>query len=210
MKIGLITDVHEYSEVLAALLRQLSEAGAEKYYFLGDICSVAENLDATCKLLVDHEVEGVWGNHDFGLCEMARDGQANQYGEYTQSYCATLKPRIELDDIYMAHVEPWLDPNLVEDLWYLEGLPTTTAMLQRLFEEGDWSIAFAGHFHQWFHATPEGAQRWNGETPLDLSVGRHYVIIAACFRGYAAVFDTDTRILSPVWCDRLDVAGNYA
>jgi hypothetical protein len=34
-----------------------------------------------------------------------------------------LQPRMEIDGCLFAHVEPWLDPEKIEDLWYLEGLP---------------------------------------------------------------------------------------
>jgi predicted phosphodiesterase len=210
MKIGLITDVHEYAEVLAALLQQLRDAGAEKIYFLGDLCLDAENLQATCKLLLENDVAGVWGNHDYGLCEMARKGEASHYGDDIQEYCAHLQPSLTIDGLYMAHVEPWLDPNRFEDLWYLEGLPESEAQLQRLFAPVGWDIAFAGHFHRWFHATPMGVQNWDGKSPRDLSDGRHYIIISACFSGYAAIFDTKTRLLTPVRCTSLETEKNFA
>jgi hypothetical protein len=57
---------------------------------------------------------------------------------------------------------------------------------------------FVGHYHRWLLITPEGIQRWAGDTPIVLEAGnRHLVAINAVCEGKCALFDTETSLLTP-------------
>ena len=45
----------------------------------------------------------------------------------------TLQPHLEIGGCLFTHVEPWLDPHKVEDLWYFDGPPDSPEKLARSF-----------------------------------------------------------------------------
>jgi hypothetical protein len=56
---------------------------------------------------------------------------------------------------------------------------------------------FAGHFHKWLLAAPTHIENWNGETAIDLSGERYFVVIGALCEGRFAILDTQTSLLTP-------------
>jgi hypothetical protein len=110
----------------------------------------------------------------------------------------SLQPRMEIDDCLFTHVEPWLDPHKVEDLWYFNGPPDSPAKLARSFSAVPNRIVFLGHFHHWSLATPYGLTPWRGESlvSLDDSLRRLVVVHAIC-DGKCALFDTQSNDLIP-------------
>jgi len=90
----------------------------------------------------------------------------------------------------------------VRDLWYYEGPPDSEQMIQRIFDAVPHPVIFAGHYHRWLLVTPKGVDSWAGTRQLDLCDGRFFVVVGALCEGRFAVFDTNTRRLSP-----LDVCG---
>ena len=43
-----------------------------------------------------------------------------------------LRPRLELVGCHFMHVEPWLNPEDVADLWYFEGPAESSEELERI------------------------------------------------------------------------------
>ena len=68
MKLGLITDIHEYVEDLQCALVELDRHGVDRILCIGDVVQTGERLPETVALLAERKIAGVWGNHDFGLC----------------------------------------------------------------------------------------------------------------------------------------------
>jgi hypothetical protein len=57
---------------------------------------------------------------------------------------------------------------------------------------------FIGHYHRWLLVTPEGSQPWSGDGPIELKAGNRYLVaINAVCQGKFALFDTETRLLTP-------------
>ncbi len=90
---------------------------------VGDVVETGERIEETCRLLSDAGVIGVWGNHDFGLCCDVSEETRETYSQEVIQYMGSLKPRLEIGDCLFTHIEPWLDPTLLEDLWFFGGLP---------------------------------------------------------------------------------------
>jgi hypothetical protein len=110
----------------------------------------------------------------------------------------SLRPRLEVEGCYFTHVEPWLDPEEITDLWYFDGPPDEHFKLERIFNAVPNRVMFAGHFHQWLLATPKGIAAWNGRGPIRLLEGeRYFVVVGALCEGQFAVFDTETAVLMP-------------
>jgi hypothetical protein len=197
MKLGLITDVHEHVEFLELALDRFRQEGVEQVVGIGDVFEMGLRIEATCRLLAAAKALGVWGNHDFGLCVDPDDEICAKYPAAVIDYMTSLRPRLDVEGCHFTHVEPWLNPEEVLDLWYFDGPPNERGKLERIFNAVPNRIMFAGHFHDWLLATPEGISDWQGDGPIRLDQGRSYVVIGALCEGRFATFDTVTSELVP-------------
>jgi predicted phosphodiesterase len=197
MKIGLIADIHEHVEHLRTALDLFYRENVDQIIVLGDVFEMAERIEETCQLLAEVKAIGVWGNHDFGLCVNPDDGIRARYPASVLDYLATLRPQLDIDDCHFTHVEPWLNPNNLADLWYFEGPPDQHGKLGRIFNAVSNRIMFVGHYHVWLAATPKGFIEWAGESPICLDQDRYFVVIGALCDGSFAIFDTATSMLTP-------------
>lgn len=198
MLLGLITDLHEEPELAQAVILAMRQKGIDCIVFLGDFCSMGQRLNETCEVLFREGVECVWGNHDFGLCEDARNGVLTEYAQVVTQFAAKAHANLKIGDMHFSHVEPWLDPDELSDLWYYDGLPDNDEKRARLFAANHWRLAFGGHYHCWFAVRETGSVEWDGTQPLDLSEGRWFVVIDTCMNGSFAILDTDRSLLTPL------------
>jgi predicted MPP superfamily phosphohydrolase len=197
MKLGLITDIHEHVEHLKTALERFQEHHVDQIVMIGDVFEMGQRIEETCRLLAEASVIGVWGNHDYGLCFEPDDDTRAKYGEVTMSYMTSLRPRLVVEDCHFSHVEPWLNPEEIADLWYFEGTPDGHGKLARIFEAVTNRLMFAGHYHKWLLVRPDGIQDWDGTTPVLLNNGRYFVVVGALCEGRYAILDTDTSTLTP-------------
>lgn len=199
MRIGILTDIHEAVDELRRALAALRQHGADRLVFLGDVCGMEDDLEATVRVLDEAGVVGVWGNHDFGLCAgnpTAEDRR--RYSERLLAFMGRLRPRLEVEGCLLTHVEPWLDPETIEDLWFFDGPPESPERVARIFAAAPNRVIFVGHYHRWMLVTPDGMQPWSGEGPIVLEAGgRHLVSVDAVCLGKCALFDTVTNLLTP-------------
>lgn len=201
MKIGILADIHEHVEELRNCLAVLQGARADRLVTLGDVCHAGERIEETVALLEEAGVIGVWGNHDIGLAWEPEASIRQQYNERVLKYMTALRPRLQLEGCHFSHVEAWLDPHKVEDLWWFEGPPLSPESLARSFPAVPHRILFLGHFHRWLLATPQGAMPWRGEAPIRLEPDQRYLIVVhAVWDGRCALFDTVTGELVPFSC----------
>lgn len=197
MKLGLLTDIHEHVGHLRPALAQLRNEGVDQVVVIGDLFELGSSLNETCRLLAEVNAIGVWGNHDFGLCVRPTDESRTRYSAEALRFMASLDPRLELEDCLFCHIEPWLDPERLEDLWYFEGPPNQHQNLARIFGAAPQRLLFSGHYHQWLLARPDGIDAWQGETPIHLTGDRYFVVVGALCNGDYATFDTETCELKP-------------
>ena len=197
MKLGLITDIHEHVEHLRTALSLFRRKGVEQIVVIGDVFEMGHRIEETCQLLADAKAIGVWGNHDFGLCVDLADDIRAKYPSVVIDFMTSLRPRLDVGGCHFTHVEPWLNPEDVADLWYFEGPPDEHGKLERIFNAVPNRIMFAGHFHKWLLATPDGISEWKGDSPIRLDHGRYFVVVGALCEGQFAIFDTDTSELLP-------------
>ena len=201
MKLGLITDIHEQVELLRSALERLRQERVERVIVLGDVCEMGQRLEETCRLLAESNAIGVWGNHDFGLCGTPAEEVRAAYPSSVLNFMSSLRPRLELECCQFTHVEPWLDPTSIADLWYFDGLPDAPHKLERIFAAAAHRILFGGHFHDWLLVKPTGISRWKGESPIRLSEGRFFAVVGALCDGHFATFDTVSFELVPLRLD---------
>ena len=197
MKLGLITDIHEHVGHLRTALEHFRREKVEQIVVIGDVFAMGERIEETCRLLADVNAIGVWGNHDFGLCVDLDDDIREKYPPVVIGFMASLRSRLDVGGCHFTHVEPWLNPEDVADLWYFEGPPDEHGELDRIFNAVPNRVMFAGHFHKWLLATPDGISEWKGKSPIRLDRGRYFVVVGALCEGQFALFDTDTSELLP-------------
>jgi predicted phosphodiesterase len=149
MKLGLITDIHEQNDLLQIALRRFEQDQVDQVVVIGDLLLTGEQIHETCRLLSGAKAVGVWGNHDFGLCVEPDQEMVAKYGPAVIEYMTSLRPRFDIAGCHFTHVEPWLNPEDVLELWYFEGPPVEHGKLARIFDAAPNRIMFAGHYHKW-------------------------------------------------------------
>jgi hypothetical protein len=198
MKLGLLADIHEQTAQLRKAIAVLQRQGADRFVVLGDVFETGKRMEETVGLLRQVEAVGVWGNHDVGLCFDPDEKVCRRYSAAVLGFMGGLRPRLEIDGCLFTHVEPWLDPHKVEDLWYFDGPPDSPEKLARSFAAAPHRALFIGHLHRWLLGTPEGLLPWRGEGPVRLDGRtRHLVVVHAVWDGKCALFDTGTNELLP-------------
>jgi hypothetical protein len=199
MKLGILADIHEQTRELRKAIAVLQQHGAKRFVVLGDVFDMGKRLEQTVEVLQQVGAVGVWGNHDVGLCFDPDEKVCRRYSPAVLDFMGRLQPHLEIDGCLFTHVEPWLDPHKVEDLWYFDGPPDSPEKLARSFAAVPHRILFVGHFHRWLLGTPNGPLPWRGEGPVRLdSATRHFVVIHAVWDGWCALFDTQTNELTPL------------
>jgi hypothetical protein len=197
MKLGLLTDIHEHVEHLRSALHSFAGERVDQVVVIGDLFQMGERIEETCRLLVEAGAVGVWGNHDFGMCVEPTEKMRAKYPAVVLDFMTSLRPRLDIEGCYFAHVEPWLNPEELADLWCFDGPPDEHGKLDRIFDAVPHRIMFAGHYHKWLLAAPDGINDWNGDRPVNLAKGRYFVVVGALCEGQFAVFDTDRSQLVP-------------
>lgn len=197
MKLGLITDVHEDVAHLRLALATFEREQVDQIVMIGDVFHFGMDIEETCRLLAEANVVGVWGNHDYGLCFEPDEESCERWGPEIIGYMTSLKPRLDVAGCQFTHIEPWLDPSKLEDLWHFEGSPDEHCQLARIFDAVPNRLMFMGHYHRWVLARPGGIVDWHGESPIRLDDDRYFLVVGALCNGDYAILDTETSELTP-------------
>lgn len=198
MKLGILADIHENTEALEQAIDVLRRHGTDRFVVLGDIFEMGKRIEQTVRLLQQVNAVGVWGNHDVGLCFDPGESIRKRYSPAVFDFMGSLRPRLEIDDCLFTHVEPWLDPHKVEDLWYFEGPPDSPEKLARSFTAFPHRVMFIGHMHRWLLGTPAGLLAWRGDQRVCLDrADRYLVVVHGIWDAKYAQFDTETNDLIP-------------
>jgi predicted phosphodiesterase len=217
MRYGLLSDIHENSVHLQLALEALSRRRCDRYLFLGDLFENGSEIQLTVELLdsfieasPSHDAlffQGVWGNHDFGLCGANQPPPSVQLSGRVLHRFGTLRPSIRIDDspdaavqsILIQHIEPWLDPNSLEDLWSYSGDKNQSLDPEEFLTCHNADLFLMGHRHRWGACNQDGPVEWRGDEPLQLRRGdRHAAIIHAVCNGWCAMLDTKAGVLDPI------------
>jgi predicted phosphodiesterase len=198
MRIGILADIHADTDGLRRAIDLLSRHRADRFVVLGDVFEVGKEVGEAVALLRGVGAVGVWGNHDLGLCVEPDERVRARYAGAVLDFMQALVPRLELGGCLFTHGLPcWeaTDPTA----YYLGDPPETPAGRAASFGACPQHVCFVGHFHRWLAATPEGCLPWDGRLPLLLDPGRrHLVVVHAVCAGRCALFDTQTKELTPL------------
>ena len=133
MRLGILADIHEAVGFLRGALAALDRIGVEQLVFLGDVCEMGGGLEETISILAGRDILGVWGNHDIGLSFQPDEEVSRRYPPRVMEFMQSLLPRVSIEDCSFTHVEPWLNPCDVADIWYFDGIPDTAEKVRRSF-----------------------------------------------------------------------------
>ena len=198
MRIGLLADIHEDIEGLAAAISLCRRDGVDRLLTLGDIFETGERFAEVVELLREADVGGVWGNHEFALYAGRGDSVESLFDWRTLDYMKRLTARQEVAGVLLSHVLPCLDPTDVAQPWYVERAPMTAEAAARNFTAFPHRRMFVGHFHRWLAVTPDGPVAWSGKRPIQFDPDlRYLVVVAAVCDGWCATYDTETDLLAP-------------
>ncbi len=198
MRIGLLADIHEDVEGLAAAIAHCRREGIDRLLTLGDIFETGERFARAVDLLREADVRGVWGNHEFGLYAGRGDSVESQFDWRTLDYMRLLEPRLEVEGVLLSHVLPCIDPTDIEQPWYVERAPLTAQAAAPNFAAFPHRRMFVGHFHHWLAVIPDGALDWSGDRPMRFnSHERYLVVVAAVCDGWCAIYDSESDVLTP-------------
>jgi hypothetical protein len=199
VKLGIVADIHEAVELLDRALRRFEREEVDRIVLLGDVFETGPRIDDTVELLVEAGVVGVYGNHDYGLSVEPDDYIRSRFSSRVLDYMTSLHPRLEVEDCLFAHREPWLDCSKVEQIWHVDEQELTPDVIARSFAATPHRSIFVGHFHRWHAFGRSGPLPWEGREPLVLhDVGPSLVVVHAVCDGFAATFETGSRLLVPI------------
>jgi hypothetical protein len=192
---GLLADIHENVEFLAAALEQFARRGVERVIVLGDVFETGKRLEETTRLLASVQAEGVWGNHDYGLSFEPRDDVLARFSAGCMAFMTALRPTLEFEDCLVTHVEPWRAAEDICDLWSFERVDSNHLS----FSERPHRLMLHGHHHRWKASTPDGPVAWDCFRPLNLDPSLRYLIqVGAVCDGRCGVLDTGSNRLTPI------------
>ena len=202
MLLGLVTDIHNDHDSLRRALEKFRACKVEQVVTIGDSCDAyapADGADEVAELLSFCNAVGVWGNHDYVICNPDNDHSGRGISPATSELMQRMLPSLVVDGCLFTHRESNLDPNDLEQLWaFAEHRDDFARQLKSAYAANQFRRQFIGHYHQWWAGTPDGPLDWDGSSELDLSsTARSIVIIGANFQGHCAVYDSELEILFP-------------
>jgi len=202
VRIGIVADIHDSVDALRATLDRFREAGVQKVVSLGDTFETFKKGDPgveVARLLCQVGAIGVWGNHDVGLSHNVPDEVRKKADPTLLEFTETLQPQLVIDNCRFSHVEPWLDPTIIEDLWHFDGVPNTPDYARRSLDAVSEQFIFIGHYHCWGITNADEKVEWDATETISLSRNRRYVVLtAAVVHGWSAVFDSAKAELTPI------------
>jgi predicted phosphodiesterase len=198
MRLGILADIHEDVEALRQAIGLLKQECVDKVVVLGDLFYTGQRVVETADLLIEAEAVGVWGNHDLGLCHEPDPELLARYPNRVFDFLKTLGSRLELHGCLFSHGLPHWDAT-DPAAYYLGERPESAAGLAKSFAASACRVTFVGHFHRWLTATSDGVVPWNGTEAISFSQDlRYFVVVAAIFDGWCAMYDTDSGRLVPI------------
>ncbi len=179
MRAAVVSDIHGNLHALEAVLADISDAGVDEVWCLGDVVGYGPRPNECCALVREHASLALCGNHDLaavGRLDVAEfSGDAAAAARWTASvleaghraWLAELEPTAERAGVELYHGSP-RDP-----VWEYV-LSEDVALLCLLETEA--SLVLVGHSHvalavSWDGATLAGGAAAAG-TELDLAASR--------------------------------------
>lgn len=192
----IVTDLHGRFDALRWVL---NHHGPDATYIqLGDLSDDYRSLERIAGLLLEKDIKGVYGNHDFGLILAVR-GKASidRVSRVVLDYCRNLTRKIVVGPFLFCHDDPTTDYQTVVDAWDPRLIVLTVERARPILESlGEHRAVITGHAHLSQVLTLDGAHPLHPGVPYILEDGPYYVSIGALADGYYASLEPTTGKLT--------------
>jgi predicted phosphodiesterase len=153
MRYAVISDIHGNAEALEAVLLDIASREIDITICLGDIVGYYADPELCVKLIQEHVVYSVAGNHDYaaiGLIDTknftyfafeAMEWTKRKLSEESIDYLSSLPISVEMDKMYFVHSSPCRP----KDFIYI--FPNSDNAISEAFSSMAYRINFIGHTH---------------------------------------------------------------
>ncbi len=198
MRIGLLADIHEDVDRLSRSIARCRREGVDRLFTLGDIFETGARFAEAVNLLREADVEGVWGNHEFGLFAGRGDSVERIFDWRSLDYMRRSRPARRSKACSWAMSCLASIPRISPSHGTASRSPRPPRTSRGTSSSFPHHRMFVGHFHRWRAVTPEGPLDWSGDRPIRFDRDRrHLVVVAAVCDGWCAVYDTEADVLTP-------------
>lgn len=190
MLIGILADCHGHPDKLHNGIEALKEKQAEMLIHLGDVTDTLrlETVDECVQILLEHDINGVLGNHEYSLVAHHFKRYPDRFSEATKEYISSLPYRVEMLDMCFTHFSP---DGGVHGLY----APTNEDSYEAILLNSRWPILINGHSHE-----PRIYRRFDGliknitfvtGRPFQLEKTACYILTCGALEDqYCALFDS--------------------
>jgi predicted phosphodiesterase len=191
--IGILSDSHGHAEKIREGIEVLNTRGAEKLVHLGDVVDTLrlETVDECVGILIENDIAGVLGNHEYSLITHHFKRYPNRFSETTKRHLNALPYRLEMSDMCFAHFSPHGE---VYGLY----APTDAESYEATLLNSTWPILINGHSHE-----PRIYRRLDGlieniefqmDRSFQLTENACYILTCGALEDrYCALFDSGAR-----------------
>ncbi len=143
MLIGILADSHGHPDRLRSGIEALKRERAEMLIHLGDVTDTLrlETVDECVRILLEHDINGVLGNHEYSLVAHHFKRYPERFSEATRKYISSLPYRVEMADMCFTHFSP---DGGVHGLY----APTNEDSYEATLLNSRWPILINGHSHE--------------------------------------------------------------
>ncbi len=214
MRYAIISDIHGNAEALEAVLCDIVSRDIDVIICLGDIVGYYSDPELCVKLVQEHVVYSVAGNHDYaaiGLINTANftyfayeamEWTKKKLSEDSKDYLSSLPISIQMDKMFFVHSSP-CKPN---DFIYI--FPNSGDAISEAFSSMVYRLNFIGHTHcPFFIVQDESGITQYTENSLIVDDDNYYLINVGSVgqprnldsRSCYAMYDTDESKVSLIY-----------
>lgn len=214
MKYAIISDIHGNAEALEAVLCDIASRDIPITICLGDIVGYYADPELCVKLVQEHVVYSVAGNHDYaaiGLIDTANftyfayeamEWTKKKLSEESKKYLASLPISVQMEKMFFVHSSPCRS----KDFIYI--FPNSENAIAEAFSSMVYRLNFIGHAHcPFFIVQDESKIIQHTESTLSIDNDHYYLINVGSVgqprnldpRSCYAIYDTDLAQVSLIY-----------
>lgn len=193
MLVGILADSHGLIKKLRQGIDTLRSRNVEKIIHLGDVTDTLrlETVDECVRVLVQNDIEGVIGNHEYSLVKHHFNRYRDKFSKSTIEYVCSLPRLLEISGVCFTHFSP-------NDDAYGLYAQTDDASYEMTLRKSAWPVVINGHSHdpcifRKLEGIVEGV-KFDLDVPFKLDPAAKYILTCGAVEdNYCAVFDLDGR-----------------
>ncbi len=211
MRYAILSDIHGNLEALEAVLEDIAHQQIDVTICLGDIVGYYPDPESCIKLVKEHIVYSVAGNHDYaaiGLIDTknftyfayeAMEWTKKQLSESSKEYLGSLPLSVQMDKMLFTHSSPVKPKNFI----YI--FPNSDIAIQDAFGSMVYRLNFIGHSHcPFFVFQDENKINLHRDNSITINRDYYYLVNVGSVgqprnydpRSCYTIYDTDQELVS--------------